>query len=60
MDVLHGLGQWFQTNGVTLMAIVWTIDQLLKLIAPLTKSKLDDNLSDLLGKTLAKYLPKPK
>ena len=40
------------------VAILWSIDQLLKLIAPLTPWKLDDNLADILGNLLSKFFPK--
>lgn len=42
------------------VAILWSVDQLLKVVAPLTPWKLDDNLSDLLGKLLTRFFPKGK
>lgn len=54
MNILH----WFQTNWVSVVAALWSFDQLLKIIAPLTPWKLDDNLADMLGNTLAKFFPK--
>ena len=38
-----------------IVAVLWSVDQLLKIIAPLTKTKIDDNLADHLGKFLAKF-----
>lgn len=40
------------------VAILWSLDQLLKLIAPLTPWKLDDNIADILGNLLGKFFPK--
>lgn len=40
------------------VAVLWSIDQLLKVVAPLTPWKLDDNLADILGNLLAKFFPK--
>ena len=52
----------FITNIGTLIgpyvAVLWAIDQLLKVIAPLTPWKVDDNISDMLGKLLSKFFPK--
>lgn len=49
---------WISNNWVSIVAALWTVDQLLKIIAPLTGTKFDDNLSDMLGKTLARFFPK--
>ncbi len=40
------------------VAVLWSIDQLLKVVAPLTPWKLDDNLSDILSKFLSRFFPK--
>lgn len=40
------------------VAVLWSIDQLLKVLAPLTPWKLDDNISDILSKLLSKFFPK--
>lgn len=40
------------------VAILWAVDQLLKVVAPLTPWKFDDNLADILGKFLARFFPK--
>lgn len=37
---------------------LWGVDQILKTVAPLTKTKIDDNLADYLGKFLAKITGK--
>ena len=52
----------FITNLGTLIgpyvAVLWAVDQLLKVIAPLTPWTLDDNIEDIFGKILAKFFPK--
>ena len=55
---MDGIFAWFSTNWVNVVAILWTIDQLMKIIAPMTGTKIDDNLSDSLGKLLARFFPK--
>jgi hypothetical protein len=55
MDALFA---WVSTNWTSVVALLWTIDQLLKIISPLTPFKVDDNLSDILGGLLAKFFPK--
>lgn len=40
------------------VAILWAIDQLLKVVSPLTPWKIDDNLSDILGNLLSRFFPK--
>lgn len=52
------IAKWFQENWVTVLGVWYGIDQILKVIAPLTKTKIDDNLSDIIGKLLAKFAPK--
>lgn len=42
------------------VAILWAIDQLLKVVSPLTPWKVDDNISDMLGKLLTRFFPKGK
>ena len=49
---------WIQTNWLTIVATVWSIDQFLKLIAKLTPTKWDDNVTDIIGNFLAKFFPK--
>lgn len=49
---------WITHNWQSIVAILWIIDQLLKVIAPLTGTKIDDNLADMFGKTLARFFPK--
>jgi hypothetical protein len=50
---------WFSEPGhyASIVALIWTIDQLLKIIAPLTSFKWDDNLADMFGKLIARFLP---
>jgi hypothetical protein len=40
------------------VAVLWCVDALLKTIAPLTPTPIDDNIADMLGKLLAKFFPK--
>lgn len=49
---------WAQTNWVNIVAALWTVDQLLKIVSPMTPWKFDDNLADMLGKVLARFFPK--
>lgn len=49
---------WFQTNWIAICAALWSIDQLLKIVAPLTPWTFDDNLADMFGKFLARFVPK--
>lgn len=53
MEAIQGVIHWVQANWISVMGILWGVDQILKVVAPLTKSKWDDNLSDMLGKWLA-------
>ena len=57
MDI-GAIGAWVTTNWVNIVAALWTIDQLLKIIAPLTPWKVDDNIADMFGNLLARFLPK--
>lgn len=49
---------FFNVHGMQIIAILWSIDQILKIIAPLTANKWDDNVADIFGKFLAKLFPK--
>jgi len=49
---------WFQTNWVSICAAIWAFDQLLKIVAKITPWGWDDNLSDIIGKFIAQFLPK--
>lgn len=49
---------FFTTNWVSICAGLWTVDQLLKIIVPLTPMKWDDNLADMFSKLLQRFLPK--
>ena len=49
---------WLTQHWVEILGVWYAIDQLLKVIAPLTPTKIDDNISDYLGKLLAKFFPK--
>ena len=55
---MEGIIKWFSENGMAIIGILWGIDQILKVIAPLTPTKIDDNLADYLGKFLAKFAKK--
>lgn len=50
--------EWLQANWVNIVAALWSFDQLLKVIAQLTPTKVDDNISDYVGKFLSRFLPK--
>lgn len=53
--------EWIQTNWVNVVAILWTVDQLLKIIAKLNPAHdWVDNVSDALGNILVKFFPKGK
>lgn len=52
--------EWLQGHYIDIMAVLWSVDQLLKTVAPLTPWKMDDNVADWVGKTLARFLPKKK
>ena len=56
---MDAIWTWFTQNWGAVVAVGWTLDQLLKIISPLTPTKLDDNISDLLGKMLARFFKKP-
>lgn len=49
---------WIQANWTSVVTIVWTIDQLLKLLVKLTPSVKDDNVVDMIGGFLARFIPK--
>lgn len=50
--------QWVTDNWVNIVAALWTFDQLLKIVSKITPTKVDDNISDYIGKFLAAILPK--
>lgn len=50
--------EWLTDNWVSIVAALWSFDQLLKVVSKLTPTKFDDNLSDMLGNFLARFLPK--
>ena len=50
---------WFTTNWVNVVAALWSVDQLLKIIAPMTPWKFDDNISDIIGSLLARFFRRP-
>lgn len=45
---------WVQTHWLELAGVWYAIDQILKIIAPLTPTKIDDNISDYIGKLVAR------
>lgn len=57
MDIMNILGD-LGTKIAPYVAILWSIDQLLKVVSPLTPWKIDDNISDMLSKLLSKFFPK--
>lgn len=50
--------EWITTNWMSIVAALWSLDQLLKIVAKLTPTKIDDNIADYLGNILAKFFPK--
>lgn len=58
MEAIQHVIKWVQDNWLTIIGVIVGIDQILKIIAPLTPTKIDDNLADMLGKWLAKQLIK--
>lgn len=56
MDILNQFAAQHAWVGVVI-GCLWGVDQILKVIAPLTKNKVDDNIADYLGKFLAKFFP---
>ena len=50
--------QWITSHWIAIVPIVWTIDQLLKLICKLTPTLKDDNVADIIGSWIAKLFPK--
>lgn len=59
MDLLNQFAAQHAWVGVVI-GVLWGVDQILKVIAPLTKNKVDDNLADYLGKFLAAITGKTK
>lgn len=55
---MESIFSFFSNHGVDIVAILWTIDQLLKLVSKLTPWGWDDNISDILGSLLAKFFRK--
>lgn len=51
MDIIGFL----KDNYLNIIAVLWSVDQLLKVVAPLTPWKFDDNVADILGKLLASF-----
>lgn len=57
MDFLNQFAAQHAWVGVVI-GVLWGVDQILKVIAPLTKNKVDDNVADYLGKFLASFAGK--
>ena len=57
MDFLNQFAAQHAWVGVVI-GVLWGVDQILKVIAPLTKNKVDDNVADYLGKFLASFTGK--
>lgn len=49
--------EWLTANWVNIVAALWSFDQLLKIVAKLTPTKVDDNIADYLGSILSKFFP---
>lgn len=50
--------EWIKDHWIDIMAIVWSLDQILKIVAKMTANKVDDNISDMIGNILTKFFPK--
>jgi len=50
--------EYIQTNWVQLVAGLWLLEQLLRLISELTPWKWDDNIVKVLSKILKSFFPK--
>ena len=50
--------EWIQTHWLNIVATVWTIDQVLKVIAKVTPWKWDDNVADVFGSIIVRFFPK--
>lgn len=51
--------EWISHNWVNIVAILWSVDQILKVVAKLNpKHDWVDNLSDMFGNILVKFFPK--
>ena len=48
---------WLQNNWLTIVGVVWSFDQFLKIFSKLTPTKVDDNIADVIGSWLAKFFP---
>lgn len=60
MDIISIVNNFAATHQWVFVVIgcLWGVDQILKVIAPLTSNKVDDNLADYLGNFLAKVTGK--
>ncbi len=47
-------------NWVAIVAGLWAFEQFLRIIAPMTPWKADDNIVKILGDLLTKFFPKAK
>lgn len=56
---MDGIVAWITANWVNVVAILWTVDQILKVVAQFNPDRdWVDNVSDLLGKILISFFPK--
>jgi len=55
---MNGIINWITTNWVQLVATLWLIEQLLRVISELTPWKWDDNIVKVLAKILKSFFPK--
>ena len=56
METLTSIGSWLAANGVTIVAILWCVEKILRLIDKITPEtmKWDDNIADILARILTK------
>lgn len=60
MEWFNELWAWLVLNGASLVAILWTVEKLLRLISRLTSWEWDDNLADWLANILEQFFPEKK
>ena len=50
--------EWLSANWTQIVALLWTLDQGLKIVAKMTPTPVDDNIADYVGGILSRFLPK--
>lgn len=55
---MNGVIEWITLNWVNVVAALWLLEQLLRLISELTPWKWDDNIVAVLANILKAFFPK--